>query len=142
MTADPVDPGESSDSPFERSTRELLLHSAEALPGSVRSRLTQARYAALAAHASKASPSFARRWMPAGAVAGVVLALFVVLAPHGSSNTAGRVAMAGAGPSMEDVDMLTDSDALPLNGDQDVDFDFYEWAAAEAAGASAPAVGS
>ena len=43
---------------------------------------------------------------------------------------------------MEDVDMLTDSDALPLNGDQDVDFDFYEWAAAEAAGAPGPAVGS
>ena len=139
MTAD-LD--ESTASPFERGARDLLLQSAESLPGSVRSRLTQARYAALAAHSSKASPSFARRWMPAGAVAGVVLALCVVLAPHGGSNTVGRVAMSGAGPSMEDVDMLTDADALPFNGDQDVDFDFYEWAAAEAAGAPAPAVGS
>jgi hypothetical protein len=136
MTVDDNEPG---GSPFEQRSRELLQRSAEALPGSVRSRLTQARYAAIAARSSKASPSFARRWMPAGAVAGVVLALFVVLAPHGSSNS---IRVASAGPSMEDLDMLTDSDAVPLNGDQDVDFDFYEWAAAEAAGASAPAVGS
>jgi hypothetical protein len=124
---------------FEQRTRELLLQSADALPGSVRSRLTQARYAALAAHSSRGTPSFTRRWMPAGAVAGVVLALFVVLVPHGSSNTA-RLALAGS--PIEDIDMLTDSDALPLNGDQDVDFDFYEWAAEEANGASAPTVGS
>jgi hypothetical protein len=125
---------------FEQRTRELLLQSADALPGSVRSRLTQARYAALAAHSSNRSASFGRRWMPAGAVAGVVLALFVVLAPHGSSNNAGLLALTGA--PIEDIDMLTDSDTLPLNADQDVDFDFYEWAADEAAGASAPAVGS
>jgi|SRR5580693_4738130 hypothetical protein len=136
MTADEKEAGSS---PFEQRTRELLLQSADALPGSVRSRLTQARYAALAAHASKATPSLTRRWMPAGAVAGVVLALFVVLTPHGSSS--GRLS-AMAGPPIEDIDMLTDSDAVPLNGDQDVDFDFYEWAAEEATGASAPAVGS
>ena len=132
---------DAANSHFEQRTRELLLQSADALPGSVRSRLTQARYAALAAHSSKAAPSFTRRWMPAGAVAGVVLALFVVLVPHGSSNNMARLAMAGP-PIIEDIDMLTDSDALPLNGDQDVDFDFYEWAAEEANGASAPTVGS
>jgi hypothetical protein len=137
MTAEDKEEG----SLFEQRTRELLLQSAEALPGSVRSRLTQARYAALAARSSAEAPSFTRRWMPAGAVAGVVLALFVVLTPHGSSNNAGHL-VAAASPSMEDVDMLTDSDAVPLNGDQDVDFDFYEWAAEEAAGASAPSVGS
>ncbi|HWW21964.1 MAG TPA: hypothetical protein VNZ06_14280, partial [Steroidobacteraceae bacterium] len=132
---------EAGSSQFEQRTRELWLQSADALPGSVRSRLTQARYAALAAHSSKSTLSFTRRWMPAGAVAGVVLALFVVLAPHGSSNSVARLALVG-GPPVEDLDMLTDSDALPLNGDQDVDFDFYEWAAEEATVASAPAVGS
>jgi hypothetical protein len=131
---------DAASSHFEQRTRELLLQSADALPGSVRSRLTRARYAALAAHSSKATPSFTRRWMPAGAVAGVVLALFVVLVPHGSSNTTARLALAGS--PIEDIDMLTDSDALPLNGDQDVDFDFYEWAAEEANGASTPTVGS
>ena len=65
--------GEARNSEFERRTRELLLESAERLPGSIRSRLTQARYAALAAHqSSMQSPSLVRRWMPAGAVAGVV----------------------------------------------------------------------
>jgi hypothetical protein len=137
MTADNKEAGSSH---FEQRSRELLLQSADALPGSVRSRLTQARYAALAAQSSTRTSSFARRWMPAGAVAGVVLALFVVLAPHGSGN--GTARLASAGPSMEDIDLLTDSDALPLNGDKDVDYDFYEWAADEAAGASTPAVGS
>lgn len=125
---------EAGDSHFEQRTRELLLQSADALPGSIRSRLTQARYAALAAHSSKQPVSLTRRWMPAGAIAGVALALFVVLTPHGSGNL--------AGPPMEDLEMLSDSDAVPFNGDQDVDFDFYEWAAEEATGASAPAVGS
>jgi hypothetical protein len=127
-------------SDFEQRTRELLLQSAERLPGAVRSRLTQARFAALAARTSNPSPSIARRWMPAGAMAGVVLALFVVLTPHGSNSNGTRIAMAG--PPMEDIDMLTDTEALPLSGDQDVDFDFYEWAAEEATGAQAPAVGS
>jgi hypothetical protein len=125
---------------FERRTRQLLLESAERLPGSVRSRLTQARYAALAAHTSPHAPSLARRWMPAGAVAGVVLAAFVVLVPHGTGMAPVHVAMAG--PALEDIDMLTDSDGLTLNGDQEVDFDFYEWAANEAAGDPASAVGS
>jgi hypothetical protein len=127
-------------SAFEQRTRELLLESAERVPGAVRSRLTQARYAALAAHTSNQSPSIARRWMPAGAMAGVALALFVVLTPHGSNSGATRIALAG--PPIEDIDMLTDSEALPLNGDQDVDYDFYEWAAEEASGAQGPAVGS
>jgi hypothetical protein len=127
-------------SEFERRTRALLMESADQLPGAVRSRLTQARHAALAAHPAnrQSSVSMARRWMPAGAVAGLVLALFVALAPHGTSTSTPHLAMA----SLEDIDMLYDSDALPLNGDQDVDFDFYEWAADEASGATAPSVGS
>ena len=130
--------GTQEDSEFERRARALLIQSAEQLPGAVRSRLTQARYAALAVHAKPVSSVAFRRWMPAGAVAGVVLALFVVLAPHGTGTT--RVTMAG--PALEDIDLLTDSDALPLSSDQDVDDDFYEWAAGEAASGSASAIGS
>jgi len=129
---------EAASSEFEQRTRAALIESAERLPGAVRSRLTQARYAALAAQASPRASAAVRRWMPAGAVAGVVLALFVVLAPHGAGPA--RVAMSA--PALEDIDLLTDSDALPLNGDQDVDYDFYEWAANEASGGSAPAIGS
>jgi hypothetical protein len=124
--------GQAGGSELEQRTRALLLESADRLPGSVRSRLTQARHAALTAHASQGGWSPFRRLAPAGALAGVVLALFVVLAPHGTSTP--RVVVASASPSMEDIDMFTDSDAVPLNTDQDVDFDFYEWAANEAAG--------
>ena len=37
--------------------------------------------------------------------------------------------------------MLTDRDAVPLNSDQDVDYDFYEWAVDEA-GAKGVSVGT
>ena len=45
---------EGGDSEFERRTRALLMQSAEALPGAVRSRLTRARHAALAARSVRA----------------------------------------------------------------------------------------
>jgi ferric-dicitrate binding protein FerR (iron transport regulator) len=134
MIGDPTEPGSSE---FEQRARSLLLQSAEQLPGAVRSRLTQARHAALAARPARA-PSFARRWLPAGAAAAVALALLVVYVPHGTGTAENPVANAG----LEDIELLTDNDAVPLNGDQDVDYDFYEWAADEAAGAAAPAVGS
>jgi ferric-dicitrate binding protein FerR (iron transport regulator) len=131
------DPTEAGRSEFERRARELLLQSAEELPGAVRSRLTQARYAALAARPSRL-PSFARRWVPAGAAVAAVLALLMVYGPHGRGPLETSVANAG----LDDIELLTDNDAVPLNGDQDVDYDFYEWAATEAAGATAPTVGS
>jgi hypothetical protein len=128
------DDGEAQMTEFEQRTRELLRQSSERLPAGVRSRLTQARYAALAARTSGQTQSMFRRWVPAGALAGVVLALFVVLAPRGTGTVAGA--------QFEDIDMLTDSEALPLSSDQDMDYDFYEWAANEADGNSGPTVGS
>jgi hypothetical protein len=139
MSVERADAGASE---FEQRARALLEQSAEQLPGAVRSRLTQARYAALAAQPAQV-PSFARRWMPAGAAVAAALALLVVYVPHMREAAEGPVANAGlANAGLEDIELLTDSDAVPLNGDQDVDDDFYEWAADEAAGATAPAVGS
>ena len=128
---------EVGDSEFEQRARALLTQSAEQLPGAVRSRLTQARFAALAARGAR-GPSFARRWVSAGAAAAAVLALLVVYVPYGHSPAENPVANAG----LEDIELLTDNDAVPLNGDQDVDYDFYEWAANEADGATVSAVGS
>ena len=134
MTGDPVEAGSSE---FERRARALLTQSAEQLPGAVRSRLTQARFAAVAARSARA-PAFARRWVPAGAAVAAALALLVLYVPHGRGLIENPVANAG----LEDIELLTDNDAVPLNGDQDVDYDFYEWAANEADSASASAVGS
>jgi hypothetical protein len=124
-------------SEFEQRARALLLQSAEDLPGAVRSRLTQARYAALAVRPGRA-PSLARRWVPAGAAVAAALALLVLYVPHGRSSLENPAANAG----LEDIELLTDNDAVPLNGDQDVDYDFYEWAAEEADATTAPALGS
>jgi ferric-dicitrate binding protein FerR (iron transport regulator) len=132
-----VDEAEIGGSEFEQRARALLLQSAEDLPGAVRSRLTQARYTALAARPGRA-PSFARRWLPAGAAVAAALALLVLYVPHGRNPVENPAANAG----LEDIELLTDNDAVPLNGDQDVDYDFYEWAADEAVGTTAPALGS
>lgn len=127
------------ESDFEQRARALLLQSSERLPGAVRSRLTRARCDALGAYSTVPSSFSMRRWAPAGALAGVVLALFLVLVPHGTS-TPVRVASSSA--QFEDMDLLTDSEAVSLNDDQDVDYDFYEWAANEATGSSSAVEGS
>jgi len=80
-----------------------------------------------------------QRWVPAGAAAAAALAMLVVFVPHTRSVPA-SAALNGA---IEDIDLLTSD--VPLNADQDVDYEFYEWAVDEAngptAGAAADAAG-
>jgi hypothetical protein len=115
---------------FERQTRELLLASADQLSGATRSRLTQARFAAVAARPSRQHYQW-RRWAPAGAAA-VAVALLVVFVPHGARTPVSPV----ANSALEDMDLL--SSDLPLNGDPDMDYDFYEWAVAQANSGAVP----
>jgi len=124
---------------FEQRTRQLLLDSVESLPAQTRSRLTRARYAALSSRPSW-SGSLTRRWMPAGAgaLAAAVLVVVFLVGPHGE-NPAANV-LANATP--EDIEMLADSDAVQLGREDDVDYDFYEWAVDEAKGANAPSMGT
>jgi hypothetical protein len=118
-------------SELEQRTRTLLVESTEALSGAVRSQLTQARHAAL-----EARPHGARyrlqRWLPAGALAAAALAVLVIYLPH--KHPAPTVAVISG--SIDDIDLLTSD--VPLNGDPDVDYSFYEWAV-DAAGGSAGA---
>jgi hypothetical protein len=124
---------------FEQRARQLLRDSVEGLPAHTRSRLTRARHAALATRPSWYWGSL-RRWLPAGAgaLAAATLAVLFLVGPRGESP--GSNVLASAGP--EDLEMLADSDAVQLGRDEDVDYDFYEWAASEAKGGSAPAVGT
>jgi hypothetical protein len=124
---------------FEQRARQLLRDSVEGLPAHMRSRLTRARHAALAARPSWYSGPL-RRWVPAGAgaLAAATLAVLFLVGPRGE-NPAVNV-LASAGP--EDLEMLVDSDAVQLGRDADVDYDFYEWAASEAKGGSAPSIGT
>jgi hypothetical protein len=132
MNADGIDEGTSE---FEQRTRQLLNDSAERLPAAVRSRLTQARYAALASRPFW-QRSRVRTWAPAGAAA--VLALVLIIMPRGENSAANP--LAGATP--EDLAILADNDALQLGKEQDVDADFYEWAAGEAQNATSSSVGT
>jgi len=121
------------DGALEQRSRALLIDSAENLSGSVRSRLTQARHAALAARHAGLRYRL-QRWLPAGAMAAAALALLVVFVPHGQHqpiSAANPLFNTPAGA--EDIELL--SSGVPLNSDQEVDDDFYEWAV-DTAGAS------
>ena len=128
--------GQEMESELEQRARALLTGSAENLPGAVRSRLTQARHAALAARHARLRYRL-QRWLPAGAVAAAALALLVVFVPHGRhapTNAADPLISNVAG--VDEIELV--SSGMPLNADQDVDYDFYEWAVAAAGGAGAP----
>lgn len=109
---------------FERRTRELLLSGADRLTGTTRSRLTQARYAAVAARQARVRHRL-QRWAPAGAALAAALALLVMFRPH--VHSAVNPISNGA---LEDLDLLASD--VPLTGDQDMDYEFYEWAVDQA----------
>lgn len=122
----PVGPMNDTNSEFEKRTRELLADSVQRVDGRIRSRLNQARHAAIE-EASK-RPSVWRRFslMPAaGAVAAAVLVAFV-LWPHSHRGDSGTEGSGRAG--VEDLDLLADSDALDLVSDETDTGQFYEWA--------------
>jgi hypothetical protein len=125
-------PGHEPPGEFEQRARALLEDSAQRVDGRIRSRLNQARHAAI--EEASRRPSLWRRFalMPAaGAVAAAVLVAFV-LWPHshpGDSFVADGSGRAG----VEDLDLLADGDALDLVSDETADTgQFYEWAVDQA----------
>ena len=139
---------------FERQLHVLLEESVQRVGGRARSRLNQARHAALAEAARRSRWHLPLRaagwlrlrpvWMPAtGAVAAAVLVAFM-LWPHAPQGYPG----AEANPTtVEDLDLLADHDGLDLVQSQSGDGQFYEWAMAQTgqngrpAGAGAPGRG-
>jgi hypothetical protein len=114
---------------FEQRARALLEDSALRVDGRVRSRLNQARHAAI--EAASRRPSFWRRFslMPvASAVAAAVLVTFV-LWPH---SRPGDLVSEGGHERVEDLDLLVDGDALDLVSDETDGGAFYEWAVDQA----------
>jgi hypothetical protein len=118
-------PAEEMASEFERRARVVLEDSVTRIDGRIRSRLNQARHAAIA-EASRGRPGFWRRFalMPAaGAVAATVLVAFV-LWPHSHR---GESLLGEGHASVDDLDLLADGDALDLVSEGS-DGAFYEWA--------------
>jgi len=111
---------------FEKRTQEVLEESAARLDGRTRSRLTQARHAALAQLEKKPARSW-RSYVPAGAAAAAaVFAVMLYVQPGRVVET--RVASNPA--AVEDLDILADADAPDFTEDSD-DVEFYEWAGGE-----------
>jgi len=116
---------------FERQLHALLQESVQHVGGHARSRLNQARHAALAEAArARGWPARAAAWvqrpllwMPAsGAVAAAVLVAFV-LWPHAPQS---YPAIEANHTTVEDLDLLADRDGMDLM--QGGDGQFYEWA--------------
>ena len=113
---------------LEERSRQLFLESVDAVDMRVRSRLTQARHAALEAASVRASwlPTW-RVWIPAsGATAAVLIAAALWLgSPRGMHH-----ATADAMPNLEDLDIVATTDANagdPMEMLQN-DLDFYDFA--------------
>jgi hypothetical protein len=122
----PVGPMNGTHSEFEKRTRELLADSVQRVDGRIRSRLNQARHAAIEEAAKRPSPWRRFSLMPAaGAVAAAVLVAFI-LWPH--SHRGSSVMESSGRAGVEDLDLLADSDALDLVSDETDTGQFYEWA--------------
>ena len=113
---------------FERNARTVLEAGVTRIDARTRSRLTQARHAALAAAEGRRRPWWrSLTLMPAaGAVAAALLVAVVLWHREPVSRAAPDEARAAA---VEDMDLLADSDALDLM--EGWDGSFYEWAAAQ-----------
>ena len=141
--SDKTDP---ADAEFARRARALLEDSAGSLSARTRSRLTQARHAALEQYtaASTASARAAwQRWLPAGAVSAAVLAALLMQGGPISLPVQMQASVPAA-TSGDDLELLADRDALELAQDAlaqdqsapgaaagtgaDVDYEFYAWA--------------
>jgi anti-sigma-K factor RskA len=105
---------------FEKRTQEVLEESVGRLDGRTRSRLTQARHAALA-QLEQPARHWWRSYVPAGAAAAVAVLAVVMWSPGPERQPANPV---------DDIELLADADA-PDFVDDGEDLEFYEWAAGE-----------
>jgi len=118
---------------FEEQTRAVLTESVTRIDSRIRSRLNQARQAAIA-EVSKPSRRPRLLLMPAAgavAAAGLVAMLLWQHRPdRRPPETALPVSEGGQVVAAEDLDLIADADGLDML--QDSDGAFYEWAAAQA----------
>ena len=114
---------------FEERSRALFQDSVEGLDFALRSRLTQARHAAVEAASMRRRPWFFRIgvWTPtAGVTAAAILGVFLWV---GSPLGRHAVTVADGQPNLEDLDIVASSEGSGDTMDmlQD-DVDFYDWA--------------
>lgn len=123
---------------FEERSRALFHDSVEGLDFALRSRLTQARHAAIEAASTRRRPWYLRIgvWTPAaGVTAAAILGAFLWL---GSPMSQHAVTVADGQSNFEDLDLVASSegsgDAMEMLQD---DIEFYDWADRTAGSGSA-----
>ena len=116
---------------FERRSRVMLEESVLRIDGRVRSRLNQARHAAVEAATARRRPLFSRLFTlvpTAGAAAAALMVAMVFW--HGGGQQVPRGSTPPETTHMEDLDLLADGDGLDLVEEGgDGSGSFYEWAA-------------
>jgi hypothetical protein len=116
---------------FERRSRLVLEESVLRIDGHVRSRLNQARQAAVEAASARRRPMFWRVFTlvpTAGAAAAALLVAMVLW--HRASESDPPIVVAGITDTHPmDLDLVADGEGLDLVQDGDGSGSFYEWAA-------------
>ncbi len=107
---------------LQQRTRAVFDESVESLDGATRSRLTQARHAALAE--LKQRPAWFAGWVPAGAMAAAAV-LAVTLWVGGESPQVGAPVMASV---IEDLELVSAEEDWDMLGEE---MEFYAWAVDE-----------
>ena len=105
-----------------RRAREVFDASVESLDAETRTRLSRARFQAVAA-ANRRRPSNWRTWVPAAAVAATVIVAVAIWRTPELAESPATVAASGD-TALDAVDMLADGEALDL---VENDLAFYEW---------------
>jgi negative regulator of sigma E activity len=113
---------------FERNARAVLEQSMSRIDVRTRSRLNQARQAAVAAAAARQRPWWRSvTLMPAAGAAAAAL-LVAVMLWHREPTALEPSVVEGRAPAVEDLDLLADAEGLDLVEGWDGP-GFYEWAA-------------
>lgn len=120
------------DREFEQRSHDLLQAGADGLDARIRSRLTQARFAAVE-EARKARSGFAwRAWVPAGGLAAAALLAIVLWNDRAAEDPASAPLSASTTSSvaspMDDLELLAAADGFEW---LEEDLEFYVWVESE-----------
>jgi hypothetical protein len=110
---------------LERRAKALFDEGVDGLDARTRSRLTQARHAAVAALAQQREPFMRRWWLPTAGLATAALVAFIVVF---NLNPANEQQLAAASLAVEDMDILSGAENIELLEDME----FYAWLESEA----------
>lgn len=109
---------------LERRAKALFDEGVDGLDARTRSRLTQARHAAVAALVQQREPFMRRWWLPAAGLATAALVAVIVVF---NLNPAANQQLAAASLAVEDMDILSGAENIELLEDME----FYAWLESE-----------